>query len=94
MSAPEDAAQFDAFNPRNVAPLVAWLASEDAKDVHGEVFRVGGGSVWLLGSWKTVGKVQQKATWEPTLLGTTLKQALKDTEPRKEDMAAIFAGGI
>jgi NAD(P)-dependent dehydrogenase (short-subunit alcohol dehydrogenase family) len=94
MSAPSDAKDFDAFNPRNVAPLVAWLASEDAKDVHGEVFRVGGGTVWLLSGWKTVGKVQQKATWEADALGGKLKQALKDTEPRKEDMAAIFAGGI
>ena len=49
MSAPSDDKDFDAFNPRNVAPLVAWLGSEDAKDTHGEVFRVGGGTVLLIG---------------------------------------------
>src|SRR5271169_943405 len=35
--------EWDAFGPANVAPLVAWLGSDDAKDVHGEVFRVGMG---------------------------------------------------
>jgi NAD(P)-dependent dehydrogenase (short-subunit alcohol dehydrogenase family) len=93
MSAPGEG-EFDAFNPRNVAPLVTWLASPDAKDVHGEVFRVGGGTVWLLQSWKTVGKVQQKATWEPGPLGDKLKAALSQGPARKENMSEIFAGGI
>ena len=94
MGAPVGEGEFDVFNPRNVAPLVTWLASEDAKSVHGEVFRVGGGSVWLLSGWKTVGKVQQKATWEPGALGDKLKSALASSPPRKENMAEIFAGGL
>src|SRR5579863_7818588 len=40
--------EVDKFDPAHVAPLVAWLGSDDAKDVHGEVFRVGLGSIWLL----------------------------------------------
>ncbi len=39
----EGKAQWDPFSPANVAPVVAWLASDDAKDVHGEVFRSGPG---------------------------------------------------
>src|ERR1700746_1843722 len=39
---------FDLFSPAHVAPLVAWLGSDDAKDVHGEVFRVGVGRVWVV----------------------------------------------
>src|SRR6185369_6701704 len=27
--------QFDVFSPANIAPLVTWLASDDAKDCHG-----------------------------------------------------------
>jgi NAD(P)-dependent dehydrogenase (short-subunit alcohol dehydrogenase family) len=94
MGAPVPEGEFDVFNPRNVAPLVTWLASEDAKDVHGEVFRVGGGSVWLLSGYRTVGKVQQKATWEPAALGDKLKAALASSPPRKENMAEIFQGGL
>ena len=50
------AGEFDAFGPANVAPLVAWLGSDDAKEVHGEVFRVGMGSVWLMQGWHSVGR--------------------------------------
>jgi hypothetical protein len=86
--------EFDMFSPRNIAPLVAWLASDDAKDVHGEVFRVGGGTVWLMKGWHSVGKVQQKATWEPGDLGTKLKAELAKGLTAKESMAEVFSGGM
>ena len=86
--------EFDVFSPRNIAPLVAWLASDDAKDVHGEVFRVGGGTVWLMQGWHTVGKVSQKATWEAVGLGEKLKAELAKGITAKEDMAGILAGAL
>ncbi len=86
--------EFDVFSPRNIAPLIVWLGSEDAKDVHGEVFRVGGGTVWLMQGWHTVGKVSQKATWEPDNLGTQLKSELAKGITAKEDMASILAGAL
>jgi len=86
--------EFDVFSPRNIAPLVAWLASDDAKDVHGEVFRVGGGTVWLMQGWHTVGKVSKKATWDATGLGEKLKAELAKGITAKEDMASILAGAL
>ncbi len=86
--------EFDVFSPRNVAPLVAWLASDDAKDVHGETFRVGGGTVWLMQGWHSVAKVQQHATWEAADLGGRLKTELTKGLTRKESTADIFAGGL
>jgi NAD(P)-dependent dehydrogenase (short-subunit alcohol dehydrogenase family) len=86
--------EFDVFSPRNVAPLVAWLGSDDAKDVHGEVFRVGGGTVWLMAGWHTVGKVHQRALWEPAALGAQLKGELAKGITAKEDMATILAGAL
>jgi NAD(P)-dependent dehydrogenase (short-subunit alcohol dehydrogenase family) len=88
------AGEFDVFNPLNVAPLVAWLASDDAANVHGEVFRVGGGTVWLMQGWHSVGKVQQRAVWEATALGTKLKAELAKGITAKESMADVFAGGM
>src|SRR5215813_8930716 len=38
--------EFDMFAAANIAPLVAWLGSDDAAGVNCQVFRVGGRSVW------------------------------------------------
>ncbi len=86
--------KFDVFDPRNIAPLVAWLASDDAKDVHGEVFRVGGGTVWTMKGWHAVGKVTQKATWEPAVLGEKLKGELAKGLTAKENIAAVMAEAL
>jgi len=86
--------EFDAFGPANVAPLVAWLGSDDAKDVHGEIFRVGLGSVWLMQGWHSVGKISQKAIWDPNQLGAKLKEELAKGATKKESMGSVMAGGV
>lgn len=45
-AAPEEG--FDAFNPENVAPLVGYLASEQAGHISGEVLVVWGGEITVL----------------------------------------------
>ncbi|WP_101758813.1 SDR family NAD(P)-dependent oxidoreductase [Oceanicoccus sp. KOV_DT_Chl] len=45
-AAPDDG--FDAFNPENVAPLVGYLASQEAGHISGEVMIVWGGQVNIL----------------------------------------------
>ncbi|MFN8624436.1 MAG: SDR family oxidoreductase [Candidatus Binatia bacterium] len=85
------AGEFDVFGPANVAPLVAWLASDDAKDMHGEVFRVGGGSVWLMRGWHGVGQVSQRALWEPAVLGEKIKAEHAKGLTAKETMAQVVA---
>src|SRR6266849_9249995 len=85
--------QFDPFSPANVAPLVAWLGSDDAKDVHGEVFRVGMGNVWIMQGWHTVAKVSKQAMWEPAELGAKLKEELSKGATKKESMGTVMAGG-
>src|SRR6202011_6115037 len=71
------AGEVDKFSPAHVAPLVAWLGSDDAKDVHGEVFRVGLGTLWLMKGWHSVGKITQTGPlkfWDPAELGARVKQ--------------------
>ena len=86
--------QWDAFTPAHVAPLVAWLASDDAKDVHGEVFRVGMGNVWLMRGWHTGAKVSKKGSmWEPAELGGKLKEELAKGVTKKESMGEVMGGG-
>jgi NAD(P)-dependent dehydrogenase (short-subunit alcohol dehydrogenase family) len=88
------AGEFDTFGPANVAPLVAWLGSDDAKDVHGETFRVGMGSVWMMQGWHSVGRVQKKAIWDPNELGAKVKEELAKGATKKESMGQVMAGGV
>jgi NAD(P)-dependent dehydrogenase (short-subunit alcohol dehydrogenase family) len=82
--------EFDFFNPRHVAPLVVWLASDDAANVHGEVFRVGGGCVWLMQGWHSVATVQKKGDWDPAELGPKVKTELAKGLTKKENIAEVF----
>src|ERR1700678_2235396 len=71
--------EWDAFSPAHVPPLVAWLASDDAKDVHGEVFRVGLGTVWLMKGWHSAAKITQTGPlefWDAAELGKRVKEEL------------------
>jgi NAD(P)-dependent dehydrogenase (short-subunit alcohol dehydrogenase family) len=53
VKAPEDPNAFDAFHPKHVSPLVAWLVSEDCP-LTGQMFAVQGGSIQKMNGW-TVG---------------------------------------
>jgi len=50
MAAPDDPEAFDLYHPDNVAPLVAWLLSDDC-DVTGQVFYSKGGELRLYRPW-------------------------------------------
>ncbi|MBI3756871.1 MAG: SDR family NAD(P)-dependent oxidoreductase [Deltaproteobacteria bacterium] len=82
--------EFDIFNPSHVAPLVAWLSSDDAASVHGEVFRVGGGVVWLMQGWHTAATVSKRGDWDPSELGSKIKGELVKGVTKKETMAEVF----
>ncbi len=82
--------EFDMFAPENMAPLVVYLASDDAKDISGEVVRVMGNRIWLVRGWHSAGTVakKEKAKWEPGELGQALKNLIKQAPP-KEDIMSI-----
>ncbi|HYR80522.1 MAG TPA: SDR family oxidoreductase, partial [Candidatus Dormibacteraeota bacterium] len=91
----QKAGEWDAFTPAHVAPLVAWLSSDDAKDVHGEVFRVGMGNVWIMKGWHTAAKVTKKGSmWEPAELGAKLKEEIAKGVSKKESMGEVMGGGV
>jgi NAD(P)-dependent dehydrogenase (short-subunit alcohol dehydrogenase family) len=51
------AGEFDAADPANVAPVVAWLAGDEAADVNGQVIVVWGEHLYLLHGWHLVNEL-------------------------------------
>ena len=59
---PEDPGAFDIWDPANVSPFVAYLATADC-DISGETFIVQGGVVQRVKSWSTAEKIDKGDRW-------------------------------
>jgi NAD(P)-dependent dehydrogenase (short-subunit alcohol dehydrogenase family) len=59
---PDDPGAFDIWDPANVSPFVAYLATADCP-VSGETFIVQGGVVQRVKSWSTVEKIDKGDRW-------------------------------
>ncbi len=68
MSAPAEG-EWDERSPDNIAPLVTWLASTEAKDITGQVFIVGGGRINVAVNWQRGPGQDKGARWDPAELG-------------------------
>jgi Enoyl-(Acyl carrier protein) reductase len=65
-------ADYDPMNPGNSAPMVAWLASDDALHVTGQVFRAVGHRITHYRPWSLGPTIEPKggpARWEPADIG-------------------------
>ena len=79
VKAPEDEAKFDVWDPANVSPFVAYLATEDCP-FSGEVFLVQGGVVQRFQPWKLSEKIDRGDRWTVEELE---KEALKLQPPEQ-----------
>ncbi len=61
MAAPETKDQFDVYDPANVSPFVVWLCTDEAQDVNGQAFIVGGSGVWWMRSWSHINHIKLDA---------------------------------
>ncbi|MGC5016162.1 SDR family oxidoreductase [Streptosporangium sp. DT93] len=69
---------FDAMDPANIAPLVAWLGSAASGHVTGRVFEVEGGSVSLADGWRHGPRVDRGARWDPSDIGDAVTKLLTE----------------
>jgi NAD(P)-dependent dehydrogenase (short-subunit alcohol dehydrogenase family) len=69
------------MDPANVAPLVAWLASEESGDVTGQVFEVEGGRVSVAERWHHGPARRRGSRWEPDELGPVIRELLGELRP-------------
>jgi NAD(P)-dependent dehydrogenase (short-subunit alcohol dehydrogenase family) len=68
---------FDQWDPKNVAELVTFLATDEAADVTGQSFVVFGGSVWAMGGFHVVGEVHRDSQWTPKELAEAKGELFK-----------------
>jgi NAD(P)-dependent dehydrogenase (short-subunit alcohol dehydrogenase family) len=72
---PEEYEGYDRMNPGNSAPMVAWLASDEALHVTGQVFRAVGNTIsrydpWAIGATVTAtDRAGNAARWDPAAIG-------------------------
>jgi NAD(P)-dependent dehydrogenase (short-subunit alcohol dehydrogenase family) len=59
---PEDPSAFDAFDPANISPLVAYLASEDCT-INGKLFAVQGGMIGECSPWELGTTHESEGPW-------------------------------
>ena len=69
--------KFDSFGPENVAPLVAFLASDEAADISGQNFIVYGGDIWATGGFHTIGEIHRESMWTPEELAAAKGELFK-----------------
>jgi NAD(P)-dependent dehydrogenase (short-subunit alcohol dehydrogenase family) len=73
---PSDAATFDRWDPANISPLVAALATEDCP-ANGQVFFVQGGTVRLFQNWTMTNTLEKNERWGVEELAEKLPNLLK-----------------
>ncbi|MCA1839923.1 MAG: SDR family oxidoreductase [Actinomycetota bacterium] len=84
---------FDTFAPENIAPIVCYLASDDAAGITGQVFGVQGGSIALLQGWTPSGVIDKSERWEPAELMDAIEQIVPGKKIQPDPMAARLAAG-
>ena len=75
MKPPEDGG-FDVFDPANVAPLIAWLVSDQSAHVTGKCFEMYGGKLSVADGWRTGEVTDKGARWQPEELGKTIDKLI------------------
>jgi NAD(P)-dependent dehydrogenase (short-subunit alcohol dehydrogenase family) len=82
IAAPKDAAMFDVWDPANISPLVAYLASESC-EFTGETWFVQGGTVKRVKSWEFDETVEQNDRWTVASLAAALKPVAESSGRRQ-----------
>ena len=80
VQAPADPGVFDSWDPANVSPLVAYLASESCPFT-GKVFFVQGGKVQFFQPWTLAAEIDKGDRWTVDELAVEVPKILGDARP-------------
>lgn len=76
MAVPESG--FDKMDPANVSPIVAWLASDEARAVTGRVIEIEGGRICVEEGWNHGPARDAGARWDAAQVGSAIEQLLAE----------------
>ncbi|HWE65071.1 MAG TPA: SDR family oxidoreductase [Acidimicrobiales bacterium] len=65
MAQKDDGGGFDAWDPKNIANLVVFLAAPESADINGQIFVVFGGNIYAMSAFQPVGQITRDAAWTP-----------------------------
>lgn len=80
MMARPEGDEFDAMDPANVSPLVAWLGSDLSGDVTGRVFEAEGGKIGIAEGWRHGPSEDKGARWEAAELSDVVGRLIDAAE--------------
>jgi NAD(P)-dependent dehydrogenase (short-subunit alcohol dehydrogenase family) len=69
---------YDAWDPKNIANVVAFLAAPESQDISGQIFVVFGASIWAMSAFQAVGQVTRDDYWTPSELIAAKGDLFKD----------------
>ena len=80
-ASPPPEGTFDAWDPKNVANLVAFLAAPGAADINGQIFVVFGASIYAMSAFQPVGQVTRDHAWTPAELMDAKADLFRGIDP-------------
>ena len=57
--------EFDAWDPKNIANVVGFLAAPTSADVNGQIFVVFGGDIYVMSAFQVANKLTRHGAWTP-----------------------------
>ena len=75
-------------DPDNIAPIAAWLGSEQSKGITGRVFHSSGGRLGISEGWRPGPMKDKEGRWDPAGLGPVVAELIEKAEPPYDMRAA------
>jgi NAD(P)-dependent dehydrogenase (short-subunit alcohol dehydrogenase family) len=88
----DESGEWDPRDPANIAPLVAWLASEQSRSITGRVFNVKGGYVSVAEGWVAGPAEDKGARWDPAELGEVVPRLVAAARPNSDTSGRPLVG--
>lgn len=89
MKAPDDDDAFDAWHPRNISPLVCYLASENCQ-MTGQVFHARGGTIACFMGWALGPTLTSDEAWTVSEIAERLPDVVEEADRQAASGNAVY----